>query len=117
MSNADPRFPILLRARLAPEELAPGDLVLLDARLAPGPVPAGVVARRVAFDPAGHGAACACCAGRSPLARTLAQLVVERARGEVPFFGRLVAVSDAAGRAALRASVRGDPLVGSRYVV
>ena len=117
--DADARFPILLRAGLAPEELLPGDLVLLDARVAEPPVPAGVTARSVAFAPVGadHGAGCTCCAAHSPLARTLASLVVERARGEVPFFARLVAVSDAAGRAALRASVRADPLVGSRYSV
>ena len=101
--------------RLAPEELGPGDLVLLDERLGPDAVPTGVVTRRVAF--AGHAAACACCGGRSPLAGMLARLVVERARGEVPFFGRVVAVSDAGGRAALRDLVRADMLVGSRYVV
>lgn len=116
MSNADARFPILLRARLAPAELAPGDLVLLDERVPQPPLPPGVTARRVAFA-ASHGASCACCGGHAPLARTLARLVVERARGEVPFFARLVAVSDATGRAALRVAVRADPLVSSRYSV
>ena len=119
MSNADPRLPILLRARLAPEELAPTDLVLLDAALAHPSLPDGVAARTVAFAAAegAHGGSCPCCVARSPLARMLARLVVERARGEVPFFARVVAVSDVAGRAALRASVRADPLVASRYVI
>ena len=117
MNPTDPRLPVLLRARLDPTELAPDDVVLLDAGLAHPALPVGAVSRQVAFTPAGaaHGTACACCGGQTALGRVLLRLLVERARGEIPFFRRLVAVADMQGRASLLAALRSDPIVGSRY--
>jgi hypothetical protein len=113
----DARLPVLLHPSLAGVLLGPDDLVLRDANC-DLPVPSGVAVRTVPFAVVtGHAPACACCAGPSPLARTLLALMGARARGEVPFFLRLHALADASGRAALREAVRADPLVGSRYVV
>lgn len=62
-----------------------------------------------------HLAGCVCCAGRSPAAMALAGLFAARARGGVPFFGRVLAFAvTEAGRAELSAALQ-DPLVAGRY--
>ncbi len=64
----------------------------------------------------GHAPGCSCCAPRSEAARALASLVQARARGEVPFFRRVVAcTATEAGRAALEAALAGDAVVASCY--
>ncbi len=89
-------------------------MLLLDARIPvvfgaqPGPsdavlaVPPGTV----------HAAGCGCCIARSPAAAALDRLFLQRVRGEVPWFTRVVlpvpdpAVSDA---------LRTDPVLSARY--
>ena len=87
-------------------------LVIADAatQLAP---PAG--ARLVEFQAPSHAAGCACCAGRAPLASLLARLFTERARGDIPFFRIVVAVSDASGLRTAREMMRTDPFLAGRY--
>jgi len=63
----------------------------------------------------GHAAGCACCTPRTAAAETLTRLFMQRARGEVPFFRRVLVVSDAAGNEAVRAALRSDPLVSARF--
>jgi len=82
------------------------------------PVPAGgVVARFALPDRApGHAADCACCAPRGPVADALSRLFLARVRGEVAFFRQVIAVpADAAGREAIAAALRDDPLLAGRY--
>ncbi len=64
----------------------------------------------------GHVADCACCVPRGVVASDLAALFLARARGEVPFFRRVVAVpASEAGAAAIRAVLRDDPFVSGRF--
>ncbi len=64
----------------------------------------------------GHPAGCACCVPRGAVAADLARLFLARARGEVPFFRRVVAVPDGgAGTDAVRAALRDDPFVSARF--
>ncbi len=105
----DARVPV----RLVTSAIVTTDgLVIADeaVRLA---APAG--ARLVAFQAPSHGAGCACCAGRAPLASLLARLFAERARGDIPFFRIVVAVSDASGLRAAREMMRADPFLAGRY--
>lgn len=122
MGKADGRIPVLLRTGPAPDDAGPETALLFDADRpageddAPGGERAAALTRVVAFRaPAGHGSGCACCAALSPLGRALALLFVERARGGVPFFRRVVLVSDVAGWAAARAALAADPIAGSRF--
>ena len=63
-----------------------------------------------------HDAGCACCRPRAGVAMALSHLLIARARGEVPFFRRVLALpATAAGEAAIRAALRGDPLLAARY--
>jgi hypothetical protein len=60
-----------------------------------------------------HGAGCACCAPRGAVGRALGGLFLARARGEVPYFRRVVVVSaDVAG---VRAALASDILVAARF--
>lgn len=64
----------------------------------------------------GHAVDCACCAPRGAAASDLAALFLARARGEVPFFRRVVAVPvGEAGAIAIRAALRDDPFVSGRF--
>ncbi len=65
-----------------------------------------------------HAPGCACCGPRSAVAMALARLFLARARGEVAFFHRVVAVPlDAEGEEAVRAAIQGDPLACARFRV
>lgn len=66
-------------------------------------------------DTVGHAAGCACCTPRSTAAETLSRLFLQRARGEVAFFNRLLVVADAAGQEAVNAALQSDPLVSARF--
>jgi hypothetical protein len=108
------RFPVLLRETLAGDPPGPRDLVLLDADL-DLLAPPGAAVHRIAFA-AGHVPRCACCGPTPPLARALLALLGARARGEVAFFDRVLAVSDGPGLARLSSLLRENPLVAARYV-
>ncbi len=64
---------------------------------------------------AGHDAGCACCLWRSPAAETLGRLFLQRARGEVAFFHRVLVVGDSVAAGAVRAAVQSDPVAAARF--
>lgn len=64
---------------------------------------------------AGHDAGCACCVWRSPAAETLARLFLQRARGEVAFFSRVLAVGGSVAEHAIRTAVQSDPVAAARF--
>jgi hypothetical protein len=71
----------------------------------------GGAVERMAPSVPGHGAACVCCTPRAALVEALHRLFIRRARGEVPFFRRVVAAASEAEIAAALA----DPLVAARF--
>jgi hypothetical protein len=88
--------------------------VFVDARIPvvfgadPGPTDA-------VFAPEGgatHPAACACCVARSPDAAALDMLFLQRVRGEVAWFTRVVILQD---DPALRAAIATDPVLSARF--
>ena len=63
-----------------------------------------------------HSPGCACCAPRGSVAVILTGLFMARARGEVPFFRRVVAVPGGeAGAQAVRTALRDDPFLSARF--
>ena len=67
---------------------------------------------RVATHPFG----CACCAPRGPVATALSQLFLARARGAVPWFRSVVAVTRSeAGADAVRAALTADVVTAARF--
>jgi len=73
--------------------------------------PEGAVTQ--AMPGAAHPVACACCGGRSPVGEALGVLFQARARGDVPWFDRVL-VSPAL-EAELRAALREDILAAARF--
>ena len=63
---------------------------------------------------AGHDPGCACCVARTPAAQALSHLFVQRARGEVAFFRRVL-VDGQAAEAAVRAALQSDPVAAARF--
>lgn len=60
-----------------------------------------------------HVPGCACCAPRAAVGRALGSLFLARARGEIPFFRRVVVVTtDIAG---VRAALAADRLIAARF--
>jgi hypothetical protein len=110
----------------AAEDAGPEDALLIEgdapaAGIAPrdGDAPADrpVVARfmlpvRVPTHPLG----CICCAPRGPVAEALGRLFLARARGEVPWFRSVIAVTRSPGGAeAVRAALTGDVVTTARF--
>jgi len=62
----------------------------------------------------GHDAGCACCVARTPAAQALGRLFMQRARGEVAFFRRVL-VDGHAAEAAVRAALQSDPVAAARF--
>ena len=62
----------------------------------------------------GHDAGCACCLARTPAAQALGDLFMQRARGEVAFFHRVL-VDGHAAEAAVRAALQSDPVAAARF--
>ena len=94
-------------------DAGPDDAVLTDGDAA-APQAATVLRLNIeAGLPTTHAPNCACCLPRQPAAAALGGLFLARARGEVPFFRRVVAVM--ADPAALRQAVATDPLVAGRF--
>ena len=103
----DARIPVLVGA-----DPAPGDVALVETGASPPP---GVPHALFAAD-APHPIGCACCVARVGAALALDRLFLLRARGEIPFFGRVAAVlATSAGEASLRAVLAADPVVSARY--
>jgi len=63
----------------------------------------------------GHAACCACCRPRPPLAEALARLYIDRARGRLPFFARVIVPCAPEQEAALAAALAADPVTAARY--
>jgi hypothetical protein len=106
--SIDARVPVVF-GRL--DEAGADDAVLIE-----GDAPAPGVAAVLRFMPgtdSGHVAGCACCVPRGTLATLLGSSFLLRARGEVAFYRRVVAV--VADEAPLRAVLADDPLVSSRF--
>lgn len=59
-----------------------------------------------------HPVACACCIVRSPGAAGLDRLFLQRVRGEVPWFTRVVVLGH---DPALRAAIETDPVLSARF--
>ena len=85
----DARIPVVFGAE-------PGDG---DAVLPPG-------------DDAAHPAGCACCVARAPGAAGLDRLFLDRVRGDIPWFRRVVVTGD---DPALRAALTSDPVLSARF--
>ena len=61
-----------------------------------------------------HDAGCACCVARTPAAQALSDLFMQRARGQVAFFRRVLVDGDTA-EAAVRAALQSDLMVVARF--
>ena len=64
---------------------------------------------------AGHPVACACCPVRTPAAEALGQLFAQRARGETPFFRRVLVIGGPEHQTAVRVALDCDPVVSARF--
>ncbi len=62
-----------------------------------------------------HRIGCACCITRAPLAEALSKLFFARARGEIPFFARVIVPSEPAQEASLAAALAADPVTAARF--
>jgi hypothetical protein len=109
----DARIPVLLEGPVSPDGADAATALLLEGD-APAPSDRTVV--RFDLPRTVHVAGCACCLPRGPVAEALGRLFLARARGEVPFFRRVLArpVSEA-GRNALITALADDPLVSGRF--
>ncbi len=59
---------------------------------------------------------CSCCAPQAPVGQALSRLFLARARGEVPFFREVIAVTvSREGRAAVAAALEADPLAAAWF--
>ena len=99
----DGRVPVVFGARQDAQE---GDIVL--AGVLDGPPGHDLVAAPE------HGAGCTCCVARTPAAQALSRLFMQRARGEVAFFRRVL-VEGQALEAAVRAALQSDPGAVARF--
>ena len=92
----DARIPVVFGT---PLDLRDGDFVLDDAL----------------GGEAGHDTGCRCCVGRSSAAETLGRLFLQRVRGEVAFFRRVLVISDSVAKHAIKAAVQSDPVAAARF--
>ena len=60
----------------------------------------------------GHAPGCACCLARGPASAAFDRLFLDRVRGTVPWFTRVVIPHD---EPAVRITVTDDPVVSSRF--
>jgi hypothetical protein len=100
----DARIPVVFGA---PGAAGAEDVVLLEGEGA-GPA-------RWTHVAAGHPAGCACCKPRGAAAEALGRLFLARARGEVPFFRRVVASGSPDAQAALAEAVANDPVASAYF--
>lgn len=76
----------------------------------------GDVSLVVAEEAANHAMGCDCCVGRSVVGTALGRLFLARARGETPWFTRVVATCETAGaEVSLRAALAWDPIASARF--
>ncbi len=104
--SLDLRVPLVLGAHLEPSD---GD-ILLTEDASSGSTSAGFTLADA------HPASCPCCTARNPAGRALATLLQDRARGRVPFFTRVVVVTQSqAGRAAVLDALSTDPVASACF--
>jgi hypothetical protein len=104
----DARVPVVFADLAA---AGPDDGLLIEGD---APAPLGRAVARFASGPRPwHAPGCFCCAPRAAAAAALGRLYLARARGEVPFFRRVVAVVK--DPAAVRAALAEDTLAGGRF--
>ena len=100
----DARIPVILGR---PDQAGPDE-----ALLAEGGHPGALAT--FTPEPASHGPDCSCCVSRRPAGRALAWLLQARARGQVPFFRRVVVYTTTdEGRAELHAALSADPVAAA----
>jgi len=110
----DVRIPV----RFGPvDQAGEDDALVVEGGVEGGPAPrTGAAAAAFEPDGGGHPAGCACCVARSPAAQALHALFQARAKGEVPFFRRVLAVTRTPeGDRAVWSAVRNDPLAAGRF--
>lgn len=108
--TVDARIPVRLGALT---DAADGDALLLEGD---GAAPSGLPAAHFSLSVAAHPPGCACCAERSPAAMALDRLFQARAKGEIPFFRRVLAVTGSVeAETALWAALRCDQLASARF--
>ena len=115
--SVDARIPLSIlasaEALLAALNGPPAALLLPEP---PCAMPAGAAAQASYALGAPHLAACTCCAGRSAPALALDRLFQARARGQSPWFSRVLALAETpAAAAALQAALREDALTAARF--
>jgi len=104
----DARIPVVFADLAA---AGPDDGLLIEGD-APAP-PGHAVARFASGPRPWHARGCACCVPRAAAATALGRLFLARARGEVAFFRRVVAVVK--DPAAVRAALAEDTLAAGRF--
>jgi len=104
----DARIPVRL-GELA--DAGEGDALLLSSGVPPPGWPAEVMSPGAP----GHAAGCLCCQPRNAAAQALGALFLRRARGEVGWFRRVLAVIGPAEAAMVHDALETDPLVVARF--
>ena len=107
----DARIPVVF---CSSRDAQDGDVVLTDVLDGPPGYDGGSVPQHDLGSVPQHDAGCACCVARTPAAQALARLFMQRARGEVAFFRRVV-VEGQAEEAAVRAALQSDPVAAARF--
>ena len=108
MMSTDARLPVVFGDF---STAGPDDALLIEGE---APAPAGAAVARFAAGPRPwHAVGCACCVPRAAAAAALGRLYLARARGEVAFFRRVVAVVHDPG--AVRAALAADALAAARF--
>jgi hypothetical protein len=108
---------LMVRFGSAAQAGASAALLIEDGDPEPAPPSTGAVPiARFSLPASPHALGCACCQPRGPVSVALARLFLARARGEVPLFDRVVAVThSAAGRAAVHAALDADIVTRARF--
>ena len=98
----------------AASDAGPDEALLIEGA---GPADRPAVARfRLPVRISAHPLGCTCCAPRGPVAEALGRLFLARARGELPWFRAVVAVTRSdAGADAVRTALASDVVTVARF--
>jgi hypothetical protein len=98
---SDARIPVVFGSA---QDAAPGDTLFIEGEV--------FVLSKMGSHPIG----CACCLPRGPVAEAFSRLFLARARGEIPYFSRVLAVAATnKGHAAILAALSEDPVISGRF--
>jgi len=81
----------------------------------PAQAGAGDVVQSMPPGATSHPIGCACCLSRAPLAEALTTLFFARARGEMPFFSRVIVPCAPGQEASLATALAADPVTAARF--